>query len=131
MSFLLPPNLKYSVTILQRTSLNHWFTPKCDICCIWRIEQRLEIRINQHIPSSIRTLTSDLTRTPRSYNSTSDISRHLLATLTRACVYSPNMVTILETSANKMQLSIQEALVKKMQTGIMYPKAILCSIDFQ
>ena len=71
----------------------------------------LEIRINQHIPSSIQTHTSDCTTTPNTYNSTSAISGHRLANQTSACVFSSTMFTILETSTNELQLSILEALL--------------------
>ena len=86
------------------------FTYRCDICSLGRNNQRLQIRINQHIPSSIRKHTSDFTTTPRSYNSPSAISRYLLANQTCSCVYT---TTILETSTYVLQLFILEALLIK------------------
>ena len=50
--------------------------------------QRLQIRINQNIPSSIRTHTSLYTTMPSSYSSTSTIGRHLFANQNCTCVFT-------------------------------------------
>ena len=88
---LFAPNLRDSVTALQKSSLIYWFTCKFNICYTGLTNQCLEIRIKQHIPSSIQTHTSDYTTTPSSYNSTSAIGCHLLTNQTCACVYSHTM----------------------------------------
>ena len=67
------PNLKDSVTSLQRSYLIYRFTCKCDVCYINRTNQCLEISIKQQNPSRIRTHISDYTTSPSSYNSTSAI----------------------------------------------------------
>ena len=117
---LFPPNLKDSVIALQKSFLIYRFTCKCDVCYIGHTSQCLEIRINQHIPSNIWTHIplniQTHTAMPSSYNSTSAISRHLLASQTCACVYSPTMFTIKGTSTNELHLSILEALFIKRNT---------------
>ena len=47
------PNLKNSVTTFQKSYLIYWFTCKWGVCYIGCTSQRIEIRINQHIPLSI------------------------------------------------------------------------------
>ena len=89
------------MTALLKSSLVYRFTCKCDIYYIGRTNQSLEIRINQHIPLSIRTENSDCPTTPNSYNSTPAIGCHLLVNQTSACVRSPTMFTVLETSTNE------------------------------
>ena len=109
-----PTNLKDCATALQKTSLIYWFTHKCDICYIGCTNQCLGIRINQHIPLSIRAHTSDNTTMSSSYNSTSIIGWQLLANQTCGCVYRPTKFTILETSTNELRPSIlEELLIKK------------------
>ena len=77
----------------KKSSLVYLFTCKWDIYSLGRTNQRLEVRINQHIPLSIRTHTSDYTTTPSSYNSTSAIGRYLRSNQTCTCVYNPTMFT--------------------------------------
>ena len=103
---------KDSVTALHKSPLIYQFICKCDVCHIGLTSQRSAIRINKHIPSSIRTHTSNYTAAS-SQNSTSAIGRHLLANQACACVYSPTIFTILDISTNELQLSIPEALLIK------------------
>ena len=82
---LFPPNLKDKVTTPQKSYLIYRLT--WAVCYIGRSSQCLEIRINQHIPSSIRTHTSDYITTLSSYNSASAIGSHLLPNQTCASLY--------------------------------------------
>ena len=118
------------MTALQKTSLIYRFTCKRYVCYFGHVNQRLEIRINQHILSNIRTYTFDYTR-PSSYHSTSAISCCLLVNQTRACVNSPTMLTLLKTSTNELLLSILEALlIKKYKPELCIQKQSYTSLLF-
>ena len=95
------------------------------------ISKRIIILISKHIPSSIRAHTSDYTTIQTSYNWTSAISRHLLTNQTCACVYSPTMFTILETSINEQQRTILEALlIKKYKSELCIQKQFYTALLF-
>ena len=101
--------------------------------CIGHTSQRLEIRIIQNIPSSIQTHTSDYTATPNSYNSNPP-------PITLAAIYWPirparaYTIPLCIPSWRHQQMNCSYPFWKryllKIQTRIMYPKAIPYSIVF-
>ena len=108
---LFPPNLKDSVTPHEKGYLIYKFKCKCDVCYIGRTTQRLEVRINQHIPSYIRNNNFDHSSPPSNSYSPSTIGRHLLDNPDCAAAYKPEMFSILTSSSNELQLAILEALL--------------------
>ena len=109
-------NPKLSVIVFQKSSFIYNFLYKSDACYISRTTQRLDVRMNQHIPSNICTNTLDYTAVLNNQNSSSAFACHLLDTPTCTTAYNPTMFTILETSSYKLHLSILEVfLITKYQ----------------
>ena len=95
----------------KKSFLIHKFPYKCDICYIGCTTQRLELRIDQHIPSTIHTNNLDCSVVLSDQNSSSAIAQHQLDNPACAAAYNPKMFTILEFSSNKLHLSILKALL--------------------
>ena len=101
---LFPPNLKDSVTIHQKSFLIFKFLCKYVVCYISLTTQRLEVRMNQHIPSTICTNKLDCSALSSNQNSSSIIAQHLLDNPVCAAAYNPAMFIILENLTSYIHL---------------------------
>ena len=107
---LCSPKHTVSVTIFQKSSLIYKYLYKCDVCYIGCTTQRLDIRMNQQIPSNTSTNTLDYTTASSNQNSFFAIARHLMDNLAVAAAYNSTMFIILEKISKELHLSILEAL---------------------
>ena len=113
---LFPPNLKDSVTIFLKSFLIYKFLFRYNFCYISHTTQRLDIKINQHIPPHIRTNTWNHSIVLSHQNPPSTIACHLQENLVCATVYNPTMFFILDSSSTELHLSILEVfLITKFQ----------------
>ena len=108
---LFPPNLKNSMTIFQKNIFINKFSCKCDACYIGRTSQRLDIRMNLHIPCHIFTATLNYSAMSSNQNPPSAIARHLLDNLASSTAYNPIMFSIIVSSSNELHLSILDGFL--------------------
>ena len=125
------PQSQKQWAVFQKSSLNYKFSCKCDVCYIVCTTQRLDIRMNQHIPLNIHTNISNYTAEQSNQNSSSTIVHYLLGNLACAAAYRPTMFTILRTSSDELQLSILEALlIMKHKPKLYIPKQFYAPLLF-
>ena len=106
---------------IQSSNAVYKYLCHCDSVYVVRTSQRLEDRINQHIPKFIRNQTKPDKLLPQrscktsvsNPNSDSAIGLHLLQNKNCADNYNNNMFTILATSGSSFRLATLEAIFIK------------------
>ena len=126
---LLPTSKKDVLPASQQSNIIYEFSCHCDSRYVGRTSQRLQDRIKQHVPKSVRTgqVSQDRKAFNRSCKLTnhepicdSAIGQHLLTNQSRALHYSDDRFSILSKGRSAFHLSALEA------TYIKVSRPILC-----
>ena len=106
---ILPSSVKDVLPPHKRSNLVYLFKCSCDSSYVGRTSQRLEDRIEQHVPKSVRRiLTSG--RRHVAVSAQSAIAQHLLENTDCGKQYSPAMFTIITGGRNSFNLQVLESL---------------------
>ena len=106
---ILPSAVKDVLPPHRRSNLVYTFKCSCDSSYVGRTSQRLEDRIEQHVPKSVRNILAS-GRRHVAVSAQSAISQHLLENDDCGKQYSPAMFTIITRGRNPFHLQVLESL---------------------
>ena len=133
---MMPSIRKNRLPSIQRSNVIYKYLCHCDSVYVGRTSQRLEDRINQHIPKFIRTQTKPDKPLPQrscktsvsNLNSDSAIGLHLLQNKNCADDYNNNMFTILATGRSSFPLATLEATFIKTLDPVLCQKKFVYTL---
>ena len=125
---ILPSSVKDVLPSPKRSQLVYLFTCCCDSKYVGKTSQRLQARIKQHVPRSLKAILGK-PKPPRMVEPTSAIGRHLVNNIECGQKYNEDMFTVLTFARTSFHLQVLEALhITKMDPILCRQKQFVYSL---